>query len=459
MTDIKSNQFTHLAHRALHDQPLQTALGRAKSGFINKRLKAIKLVDDFEALKSQAQQAKQNALANLPVLLTRFEKELQAQGGQLHWAETPEQMNQLVLEICQKQNAKRVIKGKSMISEETQLNSFLEQHGLELVESDLGEYIIQLAKEPPSHIIAPAVHKTRQQVAELFEQNHALGKRDLESIPGLVKEARQVLRNQFLSADVGITGANLLVAESGSVVLVTNEGNGDLAATLPSTHIVTTSIEKVVENLEDANSILEVLGRSATGQWLSTYTSFFSGPKKNADLDGPKQFHVVVLDNGRSQLMGTEYEPMLQCIKCGACLNHCPVYSNVGGHAYGWVYPGPMGSVLTPLLQGTHQATPLPNASSFCGRCEEVCPMGIPLPNLLRRLRQQQHQEKLESKSWRWGLDIYTRLCSKPDGYRKIMQWVTRFLWLIKPILPKGFLLKPSGPDTFLESWRKANRP
>lgn len=458
MKHISSNQFTQLAEKALCDQQLQTALGRAKSGFIDKRLKAIKLVDDFDLLKSRAQKAKQNALAALPTLLTQFEKSLQAQGGQLHWAETPEQLNQIVLEICQKQNAKRIIKGKSMISEETGLNSYLEDNGMALVESDLGEYIIQLAKEPPSHIIAPAVHKTRQQVAELFKQHHTLGKRDLESIPGLVEEARQVLRSQFLSADVGITGANLLVAETGSVVLVTNEGNGDLAATLPPTHIVTTSIEKVVENMEDANAILEVLGRSATGQALSTYTSFFSGPKKEEDLDGPKAFHVVLLDNGRSNLMGTQYEPMLQCIKCGACLNHCPVYSNVGGHAYGWVYPGPMGSVLTPLLQGTHNATPLPNASTFCGRCEEVCPMGIPLPNLLRQLRKQQHQHRQEPLSWRLGLGVYNWISGRPKLYRKTLHWLTGLLWLIKPLLPKGFLLKPSSSKTFLESWNKVNK-
>lgn len=416
---------------ALQDEKLQTALQRAKKGFLEKRLKAIALVDDFEYLKRQAQAAKQRALDNIPALLDEFEKNLHAKGGVLHRASTPEQLNRIVLDICQQYQANVVTKGKSMVSEETHLNAALEQAGLEVVETDLGEYIIQLAKEPPSHIIAPAVHKTRQEVAKLFKQHHQLGDRSLEDINKLVEEARQMLRQRFLAADVGITGANLLVASTGSVAIVTNEGNGDLTATLPKVHIVTASLEKLITDLPDAGAILEVLGRSATGQAMSTYTTFFTGPKRADDLDGPEAMHVIVLDNGRSQILQSEFAAMLRCIRCGACLNHCPVYANVGGHTYGAVYPGPMGSVLTPLLEGMSQGHVLPNASTFCGRCAEVCPMGIPLPDLLRKLREQEHEQHLDKPTWRWGLYCYSWLSTRPRLFHWVMNRVPGLLRLL----------------------------
>lgn len=458
MPTCKSNDFLHQAERALENEQLQTALNRAKSGFVNKRLNAIQLVDDFEFLKSKAQQSKNYALTNLGHLLEQFEQKVVSCGGHIHWAETPDQLNNIVLSICQENNAQRITKGKSMISEETGLNVFLEENGLRLIETDLGEYIIQLAKEPPSHIIAPAVHKTRQQVAQLFEQNHKLGNRDLSEITSLVEEARQVLRKEFISADVGITGANVLVAETGSVVLVTNEGNGDLSASWPKTHIVTASIEKVVATIEDASNILDVLGRSATGQSMSTYTTFFTGPKRHEDLDGPENFHIILLDNGRSKLMNSPFQDMLRCIKCGACLNHCPVYSNTGGHAYGWVYPGPMGSVLTPLLNGLDQAKPLPNASTFCGRCEEVCPMGIPLPSLLRKLRQEQHENKLEPLLWSIGLGAYTLLSHYPRLYHSSVALGQKLLILTKRLFPKKSLPAAQDTQTFMQQWKAKQR-
>lgn len=426
-----ARQFIPNSEQALEDVQLQTALTRAKSGFVDKRRKAIALVDDFEHLKQQAQAAKQRALDNLPALLDQFAAQLRANGGQLHRADTPEQLNQIVLDICRRRGAKRVTKGKSMVSEETHLNAALEQAGFEVAETDLGEYIIQLANEPPSHIIAPAVHKTRQEVASLFQQHHALGERSLEAISALVEEARQMLRQRFLSADVGITGANLLVASTGSIAIVTNEGNGDLTATLPPVHIVTASLEKLVTDLEDAGAVLEVLARSATGQAMSTYTTFFTGPKRADDPDGPEEMHVIVLDNGRSQMLASDFAPMLRCIRCGACLNHCPVYGNVGGHAYGAVYPGPMGSVLTPLLEGLNQGHVLPNASTFCGRCAEVCPMGIPLPDLLRKLREQEHEQRLNPARWRLGMQVYNWLARRPRLYQFVMGWVPRLLTLM----------------------------
>ncbi|MCG8668942.1 MAG: LutB/LldF family L-lactate oxidation iron-sulfur protein [Pseudomonadales bacterium] len=453
------NGFKNQASAALEDTNLQTALQRAKSGFIEKRKKAIHLVDDFEHLKTQAQQAKQSALDNLNHHLALFEKNVVASGGAVHRAKTPAELNQIVLKICQQQNAKLVTKGKSMVSEETHLNAFLEKHGISTAETDLGEYIIQLAKEKPSHIIAPAVHKTRQQVAELFKHNHELGERDLEEIRALVDEARAMLRKAFLLADVGITGANLLVADTGSVAIVTNEGNGDLTATLPKTHIVTASIEKVVANMEDAGKILQVLGRSATGQAMSTYTSFFNGPRRTEDLDGPSAFHVVILDNGRSDILNSKYKDMMRCIKCGACLNHCPVYGAVGGHAYGDVYPGPMGSVLTPLMKGIEQATPLPNASTFCGRCEEVCPMSIPLPELLRQLRNDQATKGLAPKLQSMALGIYGWLARKPRLFQLTMGMFGRVVKLFKVshILPQE-TPAPDAPDTFVQQWKKSKQ-
>ncbi|MVF12499.1 lactate utilization protein [Ketobacter sp. MCCC 1A13808] len=464
MSKHGSGTFIVNAANALQDEQLQTALTRAKSGFINKRLKAISMVDDFELLKRRAQLAKQSALANLPALLEQFEQNVQASGGQVHWAKSPQELNNIVLNLCRTVDASKVTKGKSMIGEETNLNAHLEQAGLKLIETDLGEYIIQLAKEPPSHIIAPAVHKTRQQVATLFKQHHNLGQRDLSQIASLVEEARNQLRMEFLSADVGITGANLLIAETGSVTLVTNEGNGDLTATIPKMHIVTTSIEKVVATLEDADAILEVLARSATGQSMSTYTTFFTGPKRAGDLDGPQQFHVVLLDNGRSDLIGSEFEPMLNCIKCGACLNHCPVYSNVGGHAYGWVYPGPMGSVLTPLLNKLEPFRELPDASTFCGRCEEVCPMGIPLPGLLRKLRARSHRKHYEPGGWRRGLMVYSWLATQPRLFQfctnrlnQTLRWSGK-LKINLSRLPRGWSRHrelPAPGKTFLSEWKK----
>ena len=466
-----SRQFIANAEEALQDTQLQTALTRAKSGFIDKRRKAIELVDDFELMKRKAQEAKRRALSDLPNLLHRFEENLKANGGRVYRAGTAEQLNRVVLDICARHDAKIVTKGKSMVSEETQLNTALEQAGLDVIETDLGEYIIQLAHEPPSHIIAPAVHKTRQDVAKLFQQHHALGQRSLDEISALVEEARHMLRRRFLAADVGITGANLLVADTGSVAIVTNEGNGDLTATLPRVHIVTTSIEKIVTNLEDAGAVLDVLARSATGQAMSTYTTFLSGPKQQGDPDGPEEMHVILLDNGRSGMLDSEYADMLRCIRCGACLNHCPVYASVGGHAYGWVYPGPMGSVLTPLMTGMEQGHVLPNASTFCGRCAEVCPMGIPLPDLLRRLRGEEHKRKQDSLGWRLGLRLYSWIATHPRLYHSLMGMISHCLYLLRsrdrsrvrlPIL-NGWTKQrefpaPQQPTTFMQQWHRQRK-
>jgi L-lactate dehydrogenase complex protein LldF len=326
-----------------------------------------------------------------------------------------------------------ITKGKSMIAEEIGLNAFLEGHGFEVVETDLGEYIIQLAGEPPSHIIVPAVHKTKEQMAELFRARHAeySPTRPLSEARQLVAEAREVLRDKYFEADVGITGANFLVAETGSSVIVTNEGNGDLTLGLPRMHIVIASIEKVVPSLDDVTTLMRVLARSATGQEMSAYTTVCTGPRRPGDTDGPEEHHVVLLDNGRSAWLGTPLQEALRCIRCGACINNCPIYGAVGGHAYGWVYPGPIGAVLTPALIGIENARHLPNASTFCGRCEAVCPMRIPLPALMRDWRRKEFESRLQPARQRLGLALWAWLALRPRLYHALGGLAARALALI----------------------------
>ena len=417
-----SHSFKDNAHSALRDERLQRALGNMRVGFQDNRRAAIDRLPEFEALRDLGRDIKNHTLANLDYYLERFERRVTENGGQVHWARTPQEAREKILEICRSVEAKTVTKGKSMIAEEIALNDFLEESGIEPVETDLGEYIIQIRKEPPSHIIAPAVHLNQSDVEESFRKIHTdlPADRPLSEPRQLLDEARAKLRNRFIKADVGITGANFLIAETGSTVIVTNEGNGDLTQTLPKIHIVLASLEKVVPTLEDASTILRLLARSATGQEMSVYTTFSTGPKRPEDLDGPEQFHVVLLDNGRSGMLGTEFQDMLRCIRCAACMNHCPVYSAVGGHAYGWVYPGPMVAVLTPTLVGVEEAGHLPNASTFCGRCESVCPMRIPLPKMMRHWRKREYERKLSPAPYRAGLAVWAFFAKRPALYRRM---------------------------------------
>src|SRR6266478_2486226 len=317
-----------------------------------------------------------------------------------------------------------------MVAEEIALNDHLEANGITPVETDLGEYIIQLRHEPPSHIIAPAIHLMKEQVAEAFRAAHTDldPARNIDEPRALCEEARTVLRPRFLAADVGITGANFLVAETGSSIIVTNEGNGDLTQILPRIHIVVTSLEKIVPTLEDATTLLRLLARSATGQEFSSYTTMSTGPRRSGDLDGPEQYHVVLIDNGRSAMLGGEFHEMLRCLRCAACLNHCPVYAAVGGHAYGWVYPGPMGAVLTPALIGLHEAGHLPNASTFCGRCEDVCPVKIPLPRMMRAWREREFAQALSPPAYRKGVRLWAWLATRPALYHVVAETAGRVL-------------------------------
>jgi L-lactate dehydrogenase complex protein LldF len=432
---ITSPAFKDNAYEALHDAQLQKAMGNVRTGFIDKRRKAAEGLPEFELLRDSARDIKDHTLEHLDLYLEAYEAKVTASGGHVHWAESAEDARRIVLDICRKANARTVTKGKSMITEEIALNDFLEENGIRPVETDLGEYIIQLRHEHPSHIIAPAVHLNKEQVEADFRRVHAHlpAGRDLTEPETLLNEARAVLRSQYFAADVGITGANFLVAETGTSMIVTNEGNGDLTQTLPRIHVVVASIEKIVPTLEDAAQILRVLARSATGQEMSVYTTLSTGPRRPGDPDGPEEYHVVLLDNGRSAMLGTEFQDMLRCIRCGACMNHCPVYHAVGGHAYGWVYPGPMGAVLTPSLIGVDKGGHLPNASTFCGRCESVCPMRIPLPKMMRHWREREFERGLNPATQRGGLKFWAFFARRPALYRLATSLFIPMLAAISP--------------------------
>ena len=417
---VTSPAFKQSATDALVNVGLQKALANSGPSFIGRRAAAVARLPEFEQLRDIGRDIKNHTLANLDFYLEAYEARLTAAGGQLHWCATADDACAAVLAICQKAGARTVTKGKSMISEEIGVNEHLERHGITPVETDLGEYIIQLRHELPSHIIAPAFHLNREDWEDQFRKSHTdlPVDRVFNERRDILTEARTKLREKFLAADVGITGANFLIAETGSSVIVTNEGNGDLTQTLPRIHIVLASIEKVVPTLEDATSLLRLLARSATGQDFSVYTTFSTGARRDGDLDGPEEYHVVLVDNGRSAMLGTDFQEMLRCIRCAACMNHCPVYGSVGGHAYGWVYPGPMGSVLTPALVGVDKAGLLPNASTFCGKCESVCPVKIPLPKLMRHWREREFERHLTPAAVRTNLALWAWAAKRPALYR-----------------------------------------
>jgi len=425
-----SPQFKDNARRALADVNLQTALKVVEVNFIARRQEVADRLPEFEALRDSARDIKNHTLAHLDLYLDAYEQRVTAQGGKVHYAVDADEACRIALEICRKLDARTVTKGKSMIGEEIGINAFLEANGITPVETDLGEYIIQIRNELPSHIIAPAVHLTKAQVEADFRRvhTHLPADRNMVEPETMLAEARAVLREKFLAADVGITGANFLIAETGSSIIVTNEGNGDLTQTLPKAHIVLASIEKLVPTLEDSAQMLRVLARSATGQEMSVYTTISTGPRRMQDLDGPGEYHVIILDNGRSAMLGGQFREMLRCIRCGACMNHCPVYHAVGGHAYGWVYPGPMGAVLTPSLIGLDKAGNLPNASTFCGRCEEVCPVRIPLPKLMRHWREREFERHLSPATVRAGLRFWSFFARRPRLYSFVTEIAARAL-------------------------------
>jgi L-lactate dehydrogenase complex protein LldF len=412
---------------------LQNSLAVLGGGFVARRATAVAALPEFERLREEARGIKRHVMARLDTYLEKFERKVIQSGGQVHWAATPEQAREAILNICRARGVKTVTKGKSMVSEEIGLNEFLAENGVTPVETDLGEYILQIRREAPSHIVVPAMHLSQAEITQSFVTTHAHlpGTRNLSTPESLVDEARQTLRPRYFEADAGITGANYLIAETGSTVIVTNEGNGDLTQNLPKLHIVISSIERVIPKLEQLSTFLRLLSRSATGQEATSYVTLSTGPKRNTDPHGPEEFHVVLLDNGRSALLGGEDEGVLNCIRCGACMNHCPVYGTVGGHAYGWVYPGPIGAALTPALIGLPQSKELPNASTFCGHCVEVCPVKIPLTDIMRRWRNREHAQKLSSPLARALLKLWARTALRPRLYQLLARPVIRLLHTI----------------------------
>ena len=437
----QTQAFHHRIDAALHNDQLRHNFRAALTGIMARRAEQFPDDVQLQALREQARQVRANSLVGQPDLLERLEAKLIANGIQVHWAETPEQANAIIQEILAAAGAKTVVKGKSMVSEETELNAYLERHGIEVIESDLGEYIIQLAKEPPSHIVAPAIHKNRREVAELFRQFHPEIPYT-EDIDELTQSAREILRGKFANADAGISGVNFAVAETGTLCLVENEGNGRLSTTAPRLHIAITGVEKVVERLSDVPPLLEILTKSATGQPITTYFNMISRPRQPGELDGPEAVHLVLLDNGRSRIrVDEELLDTLRCIRCGACINHCPVYVQLGGHAYGTVYPGPIGLALEPQRIGLDKAGSLTSACTLCGACGEVCPVKIPLPKLINRLRAESVQahhsttplagrgslrKPGEAVVWR----LWQQLNSHPRLYRLFTLAATRLRWL-----------------------------
>jgi L-lactate dehydrogenase complex protein LldF len=387
MPEVKTQQFKSASSVAMADPRLQAALRRV-GGFDSARREAIDELTGpvWEELREKGRQIKRHTIENLDYYLEMLYDRVTDNGGQVHFAKDADEANAIVCGIALSRNVKLAIKSKSMVSEEMGLNHVLAENGVEALETDLGEYIIQLAEETPFHIIAPAIHKSKEEVSELFAKK--IDVHNLVEIEEMARAARTKLRERFLEAEMGITGANFLVAETGTLAIVSNEGNGRMCTSVPRVHVALTGMEKVIPCLEDLAVFLRLLPRAATGQRITSYVSLVSGPKRAREEDGPEEFHLVIVDNGRSRLLrDPDLRDSLNCIRCGACLNVCPVYQKVGGHAYGWVYPGPIGAVISPVLLGPEKAKDLPYASTLCGACREVCPVKINLPHMLLKLR------------------------------------------------------------------------
>ena len=374
--------------KAVLDNPGQRKNFRGAMDFLQaKRRAQFTDPDELQGLRELGASIRRYSLANLPRLLEQLEANLTANGVKVHWAQNAADANAIGLQIAQRVNAKHIIKGKSMVSEEVGFNHAMEAAGIEAFESDMGEYIVQLAGEAPSHIIMPAIHKTKQEIAQLFA-DEVPGVTYTEDVDALIQIGRNVLRRKFADADIGLSGVNFCVAETGTLCLIENEGNGRMCTTVPKVHIAITGIEKVVEKLDHVPPLLSLLTRSATGQSVTTYVNMISSPRKADEKDGPEEVHLILLDNGRTQAYADdELRATLQCIRCGACMNHCPVYARIGGHAYGTTYPGPIGAIISPHMLGLEATYPLAFASTLCGACNEVCPVKIPITDILVRLR------------------------------------------------------------------------
>jgi len=453
MNHLSSETFRENANAALADTQLRGALKNATSLFGERRRSAAASLPNWEELRNQARAIKDEVLSHLDKYLEEFVRTAESRGAKIHWARDAAEANAIICRLAAEHKARIIVKSKSMTTEETHLNTALEAAGMQVVETDLGEYIIQLADERPSHIIAPAIHKTRGQVAELFTSE--LGTPPTDDIAQLTSIARVTLRDRFAAADVGISGVNFAIAETGTIVIVENEGNIRLTTSLPRMHIAVMGIEKVIPRFADLDLFLKLLPRSGTGQQLTTYQSFITGTKRHTTDEGPEELHILLLDNGRSRMLAHPVtRQSLACIRCGACLNVCPVYQQVGGHAYGSVYPGPIGAVITPQLMGIEKTSQLPYASSLCGACREVCPVKIDIPRLLLHLRGEISERK-GSAAERLVFKLWARVMMSPALY-KMSAVAGRLLQRVVPVSKawtSGRDLRPIESRSFHELW------
>jgi L-lactate dehydrogenase complex protein LldF len=457
VVQIHPTQDFKVRSKAALDNPGQRKNFRGAMDFLQAKRRA-QFTDqaELQGLRELGASIRRYSLANLPRLLEQLEAKLTANGVQVHWAENSAEANAIALTIAQQVNAKRIIKGKSMVSEEVGFNHAMEAAGIEAFESDMGEYIVQLAGETPSHIIMPAIHKTKQEIAQLFA-DEVPGVTYTEDVDALIQIGRRVLRRKFADADIGLSGVNFAVAETGTLCLVENEGNGRMCTTVPKIHIAITGIEKVLEKLEHVPPLLSLLTRSATGQSVTTYVNMISGPRKANEKDGPQEVHLILLDNGRTQAYAdAELRATLQCIRCGACMNHCPVYARIGGHAYGTTYPGPIGAIVSPHMLGLDKTYPLAFASTLCGACNEVCPVKIPITDILVRLRNEaQAKPETEDATLRGSGAARTRVAStvwsvwsqvySKSGLYKMASW----------FMSRGRSLSPSEQG----AWTRSRTP
>jgi L-lactate dehydrogenase complex protein LldF len=475
---MASATFYRRVEEALADAALprkvQLATGRLTAG----RAASFAAFPAGDAVRDRARAIRADVVAHLDRYLATFADAVARRGGHVHWAATAADAVRIVADIARGAGAKRAVKSKSMVSEEVALNAALEAAGVEVVETDLGEWIVQLAHDHPSHIIAPVIHKSREDIAALFRQAAGASDVDVSDVPHMTAFARRSLRRAFLEADLGISGGNFGVAETGSLCLVTNEGNGRLTTTLPRVHVALMGVERLVPTMDDLGVMLQVLARSATGQKLSVYSNILTGPRRRGasddehegEADGPDELHIVLVDNGRSGLLGTELDEILYCIRCGACLNACPVYQSIGGHAYGSVYPGPVGSVLTPALRGLEAFGELPHASSLCGACREVCPVRIDIPRMLLELRARGVRETAQPAWIAQGLRTFAWFAVRPRAWaaftraaRTMGRLAARNGWIRRLPGPLGrWTARRDFPApaarSFQEQWRRRGR-
>ncbi len=444
---IGTQKFKERVSDGLDNEFMRGAVSSAQERLRARRLEAAKELGNWEEWRSLAEEIRQHVLENLDYYLEQLAENVAKKGGHVFFAQTAEEATGYIRDVVKKKNGKKIVKSKSMVTEEINMNEALESDGCEVVETDLGEYILQIDDhDPPSHIVAPALHKNKEQIRDVFKER--IGYRNTEKPEELVMHARAVLRKKFLEADIGITGCNFAIADTGSVSLVTNEGNGRLVTTIPKTQITVMGMERIVPSFDEFEVLVGMLTRSAVGQRLTSYITALTGPRLSGEVDGPEEFHLVIVDNGRSNILGTEFQSVLQCIRCAACINVCPVYRHVGGHSYGSIYSGPIGAVLSPLLGGYNDYKELPYASSLCAACSEACPVKIPLHELLLKHRQRIVEkegrapisEKLAMKAFGLGT-------SAPSLYKMGSKWAPAAM---KPFKEDGKITKGPGP---LKQW------